>query len=75
MLRKAKLIKKHSIEIQAEMVPKPTVVAEAEDRILLTQRIIQTTRDWLVSNRQQQNNARQTFAQLFMNSDTPSNAS
>lgn len=69
MLRKAKLVKKQTLEKPL----KPTVT-EKRERVQLTQHIVQTTKDWLVNHRQQQHRARQTFAALFMNSDTQSNA-
>jgi hypothetical protein len=74
MLRKAKLVKKQTLEKMRAATQKPAVVTETRERIQLTQQIVQTTKDWLVNHRQQQTNARQTFAALFMNSDTPSNA-
>ncbi|MBS1812338.1 MAG: hypothetical protein JST84_29505 [Acidobacteria bacterium] len=73
MLSKARLVKKQTLEKEIQATPKKDQVTEMRDRVLLTQQIVQTTKDWLASHRQQQKNARQTFAALFMNSDTQSN--
>lgn len=74
MLGKARLIKKDMVEEAAKITPTPDIAKPKQERILLTQQIVQTTKDWLASHRQQQKNARQTFAGLFVNSDTQSNA-
>lgn len=74
MLSKARLIKKQSLD----QVPAPeqttTPVSEKREGVLFSQYIAQTTKDWLTSRREQQNNARQSFAALFGNSDAQSNA-
>jgi hypothetical protein len=74
MLGKARLIKKETMEKMLHNDQKPVEAAPKQERVLLTQQIVQTTKDWLASHRQQQKNARQTFAGLFVNSDTQSNA-
>lgn len=73
MLQKAKLVKKQTLE-KMRSAQNPKVANEKQDRVQLTERFVQTTKDWLVSRRQQQTNARQAFAALFMNADTQSNA-
>ena len=69
MLQKAKLVKKQTLE----KTLKP-IVSEKRELAQLTQHIAQSTKDWLVNHRQQKHLAKQTFAALFMNSDTQSNA-
>ncbi len=71
MISKARLIKK---EAAGNILKKTRLHTEKRSSALLTQKTIQTTKDWIVSHRQQQNNARQTFAALFLTSETRSNA-
>jgi hypothetical protein len=74
MLGKARLVKKESVEKTLQPTQGQPVLAPKRERVLLTQQIVQTTKDWLGCHRQQQKNARQTFAGLFVNADTQSNA-
>mgnify|MGYP003549233484 CR=1 FL=1 len=74
MISKARLVKKEAAAKIIKQMPKTSLQTEKSGRALLTQKTIQTTKDWLASHRQQQNNARQTFAALFMTSETRSNA-
>ncbi len=74
MLGKARLVKKETTEKMSKPSQKPVVMAQKQERVLLTQQIVQTTKAWLANHRHQQKNARQTFAGLFINSDTQSNA-
>ena len=70
MIGKARLVKKEA----AEKIIKPPPKTSNRGRASLTQKTIQTTKDWVVSHRHQQSNARQTFAALFMTSEARSNA-
>jgi len=74
MLSKARLVKKQTRQRAMKLAQKPHTTTKKHEHVLLTQNIIQTTKDWLTNRHQQQTNARQTFAALFTKPDTHLNA-
>lgn len=68
MLSKPRLIKKGTEEALSTSTPKVEDTT-VQQRVLITQKAIQTTKDWLSNRRQQQSSARQAFASLFMSSE------
>lgn len=67
MLGKARLIKKDAVATPSRQAQNRAARGEKTERIQLAQQIARTTKDWLLSNRQQSTNARQAFAALFTN--------
>lgn len=73
MLYKARLIKKNEVTQQKQPIPsKKQELLEKRNQFLAAQKTMQATKEWLASQRQEQRQARETFASLFAYHDPQS---